>query len=120
MRQPMTATLHRKYPQLASEKTMKRLAQLVTLGLALFALASGVFAQTQITTGAIQGTVLDEQGGVVPGANVEVRNPETNFSRTQTTNPDGRFVFLQLSPARYTLTVSKQGFATVIQENLEL
>jgi carboxypeptidase family protein/TonB-dependent receptor-like protein len=100
---------------------MKRLTRLVLLGLPLvLALASGVFAQTQITTGVIQGTVLDEQGSVVPGANVEVRNPDTNFSRTQTTNADGRFVFLQLSPGRYTLTVSKQGFATVIQENLEL
>ena len=100
---------------------MKRLIRLVALGFPLvLALASGVFAQTQITAGVIQGTVLDEQGGVVPGANVEVKNPDTNFSRTLTTNADGRFVFLQLQPGRYVLTVSKQGFATVIQENLEL
>ena len=100
---------------------MKRLIRLVALGLPLvLALASGVFAQTQITAGVIQGTVLDEQAGVVPGANVEVKNPDTNFSRTLTTNADGRFVFLQLQPGRYVLTVSKQGFATVIQENLEL
>src|SRR5204862_5744379 len=60
------------------------------------------------------------QGGVVPGASVEVRSPDTNFSKTLTTDSDGRFVFLQLSSGRYTLTVSKQGFATVIQENLNL
>ncbi len=100
---------------------MKRLIRLVALGFSLvLALATGVFAQTQINAGVIQGTVLDEQGGVVPGANVEVKNPDTNFSRTLTTNADGRFVFLQLQPGRYVLTVSKQGFATVIQENLEL
>ncbi len=100
---------------------MKRLIRLVALSFPLvLALASGVFAQTQITTGVIQGTVLDEQGGVVPGANVEVKNPDTNFSRTLTTDGDGRFVFLQLSSGRYTLTVSKQGFATIIQENLDL
>src|SRR5882724_9750528 len=100
---------------------MKRLIRLVALGFPLvLALASGVFAQTQITTGVIQGTVLDEQGGVVPGANVEVKNADTNFSRTLTTDGDGRFVFLQLSSGRYTLTVSKQGFATIIQENLDL
>src|SRR4030095_5218223 len=100
---------------------MKRLIQLVAVCLPLLlALASGVFAQTQITTGVIQGTVLDEQSGVVPGANVEVKNPDTNFSRTLTTDADGRFVFLQLQPGRYVLTVSKQGFATVIPENLEL
>src|SRR4030095_2633573 len=79
-----------------------------------------VSAQVQSTTGVIQGTVLDEQGGVVPGANVEVKNPDTNFSRTFSTDSDGRFVFLQLSPGRYNVTAAKQGFATVIQENLEL
>jgi len=100
---------------------MKRLIRLVALSLPLLlAVASGAFAQTQMTAGVVQGTVLDEQAGVVPGANVEVKNPDTNFSRALTTDADGRFVFLQLQPGRYVLTVSKQGFATVIQENLEL
>lgn len=100
---------------------MKRLIRLVALGLPLMlALASGTPGQTQMTTGVIQGTILDEQGGVVPGANVEVRNPDTNFSKALTSDSDGRFVFLQLSPGRYTLTVSKQGFATLVQENLTL
>jgi hypothetical protein len=85
---------------------MKRLIRLVALGLPLMlALASGTPAQTQMTTGVIQGTILDEQGGVVPGANVEVRNPDTNFSKALTSDSDGRFVFLQLSPGRYTMTV---------------
>jgi Carboxypeptidase regulatory-like domain/TonB-dependent Receptor Plug Domain len=112
--------IKKELPPWIGEITMKRLIRLVALGLAvLLAPASGVSAQTQ-TTSAIQGTVLDEQGGVVSGANVEVKNPDTNFSRTLTTDSDGRFVFLQLSPGRYTLTVSKQGFATLVQENLNL
>jgi hypothetical protein len=101
--------------------TMKRLIRLVAIVFPLLlAQASGVFAQTQITTGVIQGTVLDEQAGSVAGANVEVKNPDTNFSRSLTTDADGRFVFLQLQPGRYVVTASKQGFTTVIQENLEL
>jgi len=100
---------------------MKRLIRLVAIVFPLLlAQASGVFAQTQITTGVIQGTVLDEQAGSVAGANVEVKNPDTNFSRSLTTDADGRFVFLQLQPGRYVVTASKQGFTTVIQENLEL
>ncbi|HET9697063.1 MAG TPA: TonB-dependent receptor, partial [Terriglobales bacterium] len=80
-----------------------------------------VWAQSQITTGAIQGTVLDPSNAVVPGASVEVKEVSTNFTRSQTTNGDGRFVFLQLPPGRYTVTVSgKSGFGTVVQENVVL
>ena len=82
--------------------------------------APGVRAQTQITTGTIQGTVTDQAGAVVPEANVEVKNLETNQARTLTTDEDGRFVVLQLPPGHYTVTVSKQGFATLIQENFPL
>src|SRR5262245_2063697 len=77
-------------------------------------------AQTQITTGVIQGTVFDEAKAVVAGARVEVKNTDTNLTRTLTTDSDGRFVFLQLPSGRYTLTVSKQGYATLAQENLNL
>src|SRR2546421_4531606 len=77
-------------------------------------------AQTQITTGVVQGTVTDQQGAVVPGANVEVKNVETNAAQTFVTDNDGRFVFLQLPPARYTLTVTKTGFATLVQEAFPL
>jgi outer membrane receptor for ferrienterochelin and colicin len=86
----------------------------------LFAAASLARAQTQITTGVIQGRVTDATGAVVPGAEVEARNVDTNFTRTLTTDADGRFVFLQLAPGRYVVTVKKEGFATLVQENLTL
>src|SRR5436305_7301655 len=77
-------------------------------------------AQTQITAGTIQGTVMDQAGAVVPGANVEVKNLETNLVRTYTTDEDGRFVALQLPPGHYTVTVSKAGFASLMQESFPL
>ncbi len=79
-----------------------------------------VQSQTQITTGVVQGTATDEAGAVVPGANVEAKNLETNQVKTISTDENGRFVFLQLPPARYTVTISKQGFATLVQENFPL
>jgi Carboxypeptidase regulatory-like domain/TonB dependent receptor/TonB-dependent Receptor Plug Domain len=79
-----------------------------------------VFAQSQITTGVIQGTVTDPAGAVVPGANVEAKNLETNLARTSTTDEDGRFSFLQLPSGRYTLTITKQGFATLVQQDFPL
>ncbi|MCA1626638.1 MAG: TonB-dependent receptor, partial [Acidobacteria bacterium] len=57
---------------------------------------------------------------VVPGAIVEVKNLETNAGKTLSADEDGRFVFLQLSPGRYSLTVSKGGFATLVQEDFPL
>jgi hypothetical protein len=82
--------------------------------------AAGAVAQTQITSGTIQGTALDANGAAVPGASVELRNTGTNLVRDLTTDDDGRFVALQLPPGRYTITVSKQGFATLVVEKADL
>src|SRR6266542_4127568 len=82
--------------------------------------AVSIHAQPQITAGTIQGTVLDANGGAVPGANVEIKNTETNFSRSLTTDDGGRFVALQLPPGSYSVTVSKQGFATLVLEKADL
>lgn len=82
-------------------------------------LSVGVFAQ-DITSGTIQGTVSDEQGSVVAGATVEAKNTATNFSKSFTTESDGRFTFLSMPPGRYVVTATKQGFAKLLQENLEL
>ena len=49
------------------------------------------FAQSQATTGVIEGTVRDESGAVAPGATVTLKNTATNFERVVTTDADGRF-----------------------------
>jgi len=46
--------------------------------LTMLALSANARAQTQITTGTIQGTVSDANGAVLPGANVEIKNLDTN------------------------------------------
>src|ERR1700732_4838804 len=83
-------------------------------------LASAGWGQSQISAGTVQGDVLDEKGGSVAGATVEAKNLATNFVQTDTTNTDGHFAFLSLAPGRYTLTISKTGFATIVQENVNL
>ena len=77
-------------------------------------IASNAGAQTQSTTGTIQGTVVDVNGAVVPGANVEIKNLGTNFTRTLATDEDGRFIAPLLQPGNYSVTVAKQGFATAV------
>jgi len=99
---------------------MKKLfCALFVLALAL-GYASIAWSQSQITSGTVQGDVLDERGGSIADATVEAKNLDTNFTQTGRTNTDGHFAFLSLAPGRYTLTISKQGFAKVIQQNVNL
>ena len=86
----------------------------------LVAMCGTAFGQSQITTGVIQGTVLDPSGAVIPGADVVANNLETGAQATQQTDADGRFVLLSLSPGRYSVAVSKAGFSKVVQKELEL
>jgi hypothetical protein len=87
---------------------------------ALFLLPGAALAQTQITTGVIQGTVLDQSGAVVTGADVAAKNLDTQSEATQKSDGDGRFVFLSLTPGKYTVTASKNGFSKVVQKDLDL
>jgi hypothetical protein len=97
---------------------------IVRLVLVLFGLACAAApearAQSQATTGVIEGTVSDPSGGRLPGATVTLLNTGTNFSRELTTDADGRFRGLLLPLGTYTLTVSLAGFATYIREGIEL
>ena len=61
----------------------------VALGLVLAAAAS---AQAQPRTGStVSGSVVDESGAILPGANVQIQGPGVN--RFQTTGPEGSFTF---------------------------
>ncbi|HEU5130990.1 MAG TPA: carboxypeptidase-like regulatory domain-containing protein, partial [Pyrinomonadaceae bacterium] len=75
-------------------------------------IAPSILAQSQITTGTIEGRVVDANGAVVPGANVEIRNLDTNLARNLTTDDEGRFVAPQLQPGKYSVSVTKEGFGT--------
>jgi hypothetical protein len=86
----------------------------------LLFLTSIAFSQTQITTGTIQGTVLDQSGAVIPSVEVVATNLSTQSANVQKTDADGRFVFLALAPGRYTIAVSKVGFTKVVQKDVDL
>ncbi len=92
----------------------------LTFALLLGALAPGAFAQSQATTGVIEGTVVDESGAPVPGVNVTIRNTGTNFERVVATDADGRFRGLLLPLGPYRVVASLTGFATVIREGIDL
>src|SRR5713226_521165 len=93
------------------------LSVLFTLALLLPSL---VYAQSQATTGVIEGTVVDATGASLPGVTVTVKNTATNFEQTSVTDRAGRFraVLLPLGPYQVTATLS--GFGTYVQKGLDL
>jgi hypothetical protein len=98
---------------------MRRSAPLLCAFLLLL-LPAVLLAQSQATTGVIEGTVTDASGAVLPGVSVTVRNTATNYSQTVVTDNAGRFraVLLPLGP--YEVTVTLAGFGTQVQKGFDL
>ncbi|MGP8268704.1 MAG: carboxypeptidase regulatory-like domain-containing protein [Terracidiphilus sp.] len=63
------------------------------------------------TSSAISGTVTDSTGAALPNAAVTAINVDTKATRAGVTNGDGRYLFSQVNPGTYTVTVSARGFA---------
>lgn len=91
----------------------------LVLALAL-ALPGILFAQSQATTGVIEGTVSDESGAVLPGVTITLENIATGFEQVLVTDSRGRFrgVLLPLGP--YRVTAKLEGFTTLVREGIEL
>lgn len=89
--------------------------------LALFVLTALPLSWGQsLAGGAIAGTVTDATGAVVPGAKITVLNTATGAKQETVTNSDGLFQFPVLAAGRYQLTASKEGFATIQQNQVDL
>jgi hypothetical protein len=69
-------------------------------------------AQAQQTLGGITGAVTDKTGGVLPATVVTIVADQTKLTRTQKTNPNGIYDFVNLPIGTYTLTFAHDGFQT--------
>jgi hypothetical protein len=74
---------------------------------------SAAFAQTTISTGSIQGTVVDASNAVVSGAKVTITNRGTGKVLSTTTTSAGTYVSGALLPGQYIVRVEVQGFKSV-------
>lgn len=74
-------------------------------------LLPGGMAAAQSLTGALIGTVLDEQGGVLTGARVTIASPALiGGAQAVLTSDQGQHRFPSLPPGRYTVDVELLGF----------
>lgn len=77
-------------------------------------------ARAQVASGTIRGTVTDQSGAVIPGANVTVTNANTGISRQTTTLPNGSYQFPTLLPGTYNIMVEKHGFQRYVSHSAPL
>src|SRR5690348_16138590 len=76
--------------------------------------------QSQSNAADIQGSVKDSTGAVVPNATVTVRNPGTNVSRTATTNDEGFYKIVNLTPGDYDITVEAANFKKAVLNKVNI
>ena len=69
-------------------------------------------AQIGTASAALNGTVRDASGAVVPDATITLKNTETGFEQVTKSNNTGNYSLVNISPGSYTATVSMQGFST--------
>ncbi len=72
-------------------------------------------ASAQVLYGTLTGNVTDPAEAAIPSANVKAVNVATGVVRETTTNGEGIYLFNDLNPGQYQITVSSAGFATVHQ-----
>jgi hypothetical protein len=101
------------------EEPMKRqlflaskIALILGVLLVIVTATSSAFGQTGTST--VNGTVIDQQGNVVPGASVTLTNASRNFTRTQRSGDSGRFTFTSVPPGSYQVSAEAKGFKKAI------
>ncbi|HBY64439.1 MAG TPA: hypothetical protein DEH78_31860, partial [Solibacterales bacterium] len=76
-------------------------------------------AQLRIT-GVISGTVQDPTGAAVPGAKVSLKDQGTGIVKETKSGESGTFVFPDLANGSYEMTVTAQGFSTVVLKGISV
>ena len=90
----------------------------ITALLLLGVCSSVALAQTGLA--GIHGRVTDTSGGILIGAEIELRNTDTNEAVLRPTDQEGRYAISALRPGRYELLARKAGFKTVTIRQITL
>ena len=90
------------------------------LAFALIVPPSLATAQSQATTGTIEGFVTDSTGAVLPGAAIVLTNSATGFKRELTTDAQGRYRGLALPLGTYDIDATLEKFGKATREDVPL
>ncbi|ADW68337.1 carboxypeptidase-like regulatory domain-containing protein [Granulicella tundricola] len=91
-----------------------RLNAALLFALPLAAISAPLIAQNN--TSSLSGTVTDNTGAIVPGANISIENAATNKTQTTQSQSKGEFSFDQIAPGTYQVHVTAPGFSEQLQK----
>ena len=96
------------------------MSRILTALFVVLALAAPAFGQSQAINGTIEGTIVDDQGAVLPGVSVTVTNIDTGDTRVVVTNESGLYRAPLLPLGIYRVSAELQGFRTYEQTGITL
>lgn len=88
------------------------LRKIACLAISVILLAALTFAQSEVGSATLNGTVTDPSGAAVAGAKVTIRNAATGFTRSMEASNTGLYSFSGLPVGSYEVTVDAAGFKT--------
>lgn len=83
-------------------------------------IAAATVSHAQVTTATILGTVTDNSGAVMPNVPVTATNVATHYSRTDTTDAEGRYSIRLLPTGTYQVEAAAPGFKKFVQTGIVL
>ena len=92
----------------------------IVLFVAAIFTGGGLRALAQNSYGTIVGTVSDTTGADVPGAQVTLKSSATNGTQTTTSGSGGTYNFLNLNPGIYSVSVSANGFESLVKKDIDV
>jgi outer membrane receptor protein involved in Fe transport len=99
--------------------TISPYAKFCSLIVLILTIAVTAFAQSQATTGNIEGRVLDPNSAVIPDVTVTATNQATGFEKSATTDSEGNYQIILLPPGSYNLkTSAPTGFQSATYTNV--
>jgi hypothetical protein len=81
-----------------------------TFMMLLTCLGARVTLAQATNTGTVVGTVTDQSGAVIPGANITLSDVTSNNTRATVSNGTGQYVFIDVSPGTYNIVAGRSGF----------